>query len=121
MYSGYIESFPIMSIETEDSATVEILENCINDDKFAFLKPVELNAYNSGNFININYFQPTNDKYNLGLYDLNGRKIKTLLEDNTNDGDYEFNIDFNDISSGNYILILQYSDKVITRIISITK
>lgn len=121
LISGDVNSFPIMTIETEDNTEVEVLENCINDDKFVFLEPVGLSASVINDIITIDYFQPTNDIYNLNLYDINGNIVETLLKNNRKNGQYEFLIHTDKISSGSYILMLEYSDKVISRVINITK
>ncbi|MFN3194777.1 MAG: hypothetical protein ACE364_02380 [Chlorobiota bacterium] len=119
--SGNVNSFPLMSIETDDTTEVELLENCINDDKFVFLEPVKLNVNVNNNLILIDYFQPTNDIYNLNLYDINGEIVKTFLHNNRNNGQYEFIVDSDELSSGSYLIMLEYSDKLLSRIINITK
>jgi len=118
---GEVESFPLMSVETDDNSIVEILENCINDDSFIFLKPVGLNAKFIDNSLIINYYQPSNDKYTLSLYNSNGNILLPLLDMNTNSGDFKFEINSSNLSSGQYFILLEYADKVISRSINIIK
>ncbi len=121
LISGIMESFPLMSVETDDNTTVEILENCINDDSFVFLQPVKLNADYIDNNLVINYYQPSNDKYTLSLYNSNGNMLLPLLDMNTNSGDYKFEINSSNLSSGQYFILLEYSDKVISKGVNIVK
>jgi hypothetical protein len=119
--SGEVESFPVMTVETGDNTVVEILENCINDDSFVFLKPVGLNADFIDNSLIINYYQPSNDSYSLSIYNSNGNLIIPVLNNNTESGEYRFDINANKLSSGQYFLILEYSNKLMSRKIQIVK
>ncbi len=50
----------------------------------------------------IEYYVPTNSHVNISIYDINGKKVKTLVNEIKNKGNYKINFDASDLSSGVY-------------------
>jgi len=69
----------------------------------------------------IKYDVPTLDNINISLYDLQGRKLKTLINSTHRPGNYEITLRANDLHSGIYIVKIASGDIVQTRKIALIK
>jgi len=58
----------------------------------------------------IRYSVPTNSIVTIKLYDLNGRLLKTILNEQKNTGDYELNFRSENLQSGTYLYQVQVGD-----------
>lgn len=118
---GTAKSFPIMTIETEDSSFVNVAENCVNTTDYIFTKPVSLNYSIKNNILNLMFIQPTDDIYELRIYDYTGRTEKVLYDGTQGRGEYNSSFDLSNLSSGVYYMVLKYPLEVISKQISIIK
>lgn len=118
---GTTKSFPVMSIETEDETKIEITENCVNTTDYAFTKPVSLDFILNDNILSISLIQPTDDKYELKIYDITGTEERLLFDGNQSRGDHRINMNVSNLSTGIYYLVLSYPNNVITKRISIIR
>jgi len=50
----------------------------------------------------IEYYIPRHSHINISIYDINGKKVKTLVNEIKNKGNYKINFDASDLSSGVY-------------------
>ncbi|HYM20788.1 MAG TPA: T9SS type A sorting domain-containing protein [Candidatus Kapabacteria bacterium] len=57
----------------------------------------------------------------LGIYDLLGREVKQLVFDSNMNGSYSINADISNLNNGQYIVRLETTDGVITRILVVQK
>ena len=68
----------------------------------------------------IRYMLPTEGKVLLQLYDISGRLVKTLVDENKNPGNYELTLNTKNLSAGVYFLSLETEEKrIIERLIII--
>lgn len=121
LVDGSTNSFPNMSVETEDSMNVTITENCVNTTDYRFTKPVSLDYILNDNFLSISLIQPTDDSYKLSIFNITGTEEKLLLDGNQSRGDYNISVNISNLSTGVYYLVLNYTNNVITKRISIIK
>jgi hypothetical protein len=69
----------------------------------------------------ISYNLPSDSYVELTIYDIYGRKIKTLVEENQKAGRYSFKFNANDLASGIYVYILKTDIKVEARKMNLMK
>jgi len=69
----------------------------------------------------ISYNLPSDSYVELTIYDIYGRKIKTLVEENQKAGRYSFKFNANDLASGTYVYILKTDIKVEARKMNLMK
>ena len=70
---------------------------------------------------NIAFSIPNNDFVNLSVYKLNGKKVKTLIKNNYQAGNYKVYFDATGLSSGIYFVKLRTSNKLLTKPIILLK
>lgn len=121
MISGKVQSFPNMTITTEDSSIVEITENCVNNTDFTFVKLLDLSYRLENNILIIDFEQPTDDTYQMELICNTGQTIKTILDGRQGRGVYSENVNVSNLSTGIYYLTLKYADKIVVEKVSIIK
>ena len=61
---------------------------------------------------NINFSLPFDGKVNIELYDVTGRKVKNILNENVSAGNYTRSVSAYDLASGVYIYRLNFSGGV---------
>jgi|GEM_PF-2235345 len=121
LLNGIVQSFPKMSITTEDSTIVEITENCVNNTDFAFVKLLELNYTLNNNNLTINFEQPTDDNYRIELLDNTGQTLRTILDGKQGRGLHIENINVSNLSTGIYYITLRYTNKLVVKKVSLIK
>ncbi len=90
----------------------------IKGDNFAYImREVKDVVYviPDGNIININYGIAKDEKIEMSLYDISGRKIKELYKGYRNKGYYNIKMNKEEIPTGVYMLIYKVGDKVINK------
>lgn len=58
----------------------------------------------------LSFEMPTTDKVSMTLVDVTGRQVLTVYEGTLQQGDYNFNIELNNLDAGLYMLNVQYKD-----------
>ena len=77
------------------------------------------NPFNESTRIEINLREET--AIDLSVYDLMGRKVKTIVRDHRNSGSYILDLNASDLDAGNYYLILETSYGKARSILSIIR
>ena len=121
MISGKVQSFPNMTITTEDSSIVEITENCVNNTDFTFVKLLDLSYRLENSILIIDFEQPTDDTYQMELISNTGQTIKTILDGKQGRGVYTENVNVSNLSTGIYYLTLRYANKIVVEKVSVIK
>ncbi len=121
LLDGTVQSFPNMSITTEDSLIVEILENCVNNTGFEFVKLLELSYRIDNNNLSISFEQPTDDIYEMELIDNTGQNLITILDGKQGRGAHSENVNVSNLSTGIYFLTLRYANKIVVEKVRIIK
>ncbi len=94
------------------------------NDAVAVVKQPELSSvsqqlsYSSGY---IQYYLPENQQVSLTIFNLQGKSIVSVITTLQSSGNHEFKIPTNIFSSGNYMVELKTSNKVISKTINIAK
>jgi len=70
---------------------------------------------------NVKFSVPTTQDVNLSVYDLTGREVSTLVNQNMKAGYHTVTFDAGDLSSGIYLVKLQTSNKIITKSVTLLK
>jgi hypothetical protein len=121
LLNGVVQSFPKMTITTEDSTIVEITENCVNNTDFAFVKLLNLEYTLENNNLSINFEQPTDDNYRIELLDNTGQTIVSILDGKQGRGAYSKSINVSNLSTGIYYITLRYANRIVVEKVSIIK
>ena len=83
------------------------------------LNPAYPNPFNPST--NISYLLPENGEIIISIYDINGRKIETLLQTNQAAGNYTINWNAKDLASGLYFVKLDADEYVKTQKLLLVK
>lgn len=121
MENGKVQSFPNMTITTEDSSIVEITENCVNNTDFTFVKLLDLSYRLENNILSIDFEQPTDDTYKMELISNTGQTMITILDGKQGRGIYSENVNIGNLSTGIYYLTLRYANKIVVEKVSVIK
>ena len=109
LYNIYAQSISHESqLSIEDSYPVELS-----------LTSVYPNPFNPE--VNINFYNPSSEKISVNIYDLNGKLIETLYNNQLNSGSHTFTWNAEKYSSGIYVVRLKSSASVISTKISLMK
>jgi len=89
-------------------------------------QPVSFNLYQNypnpfNPFTTIRFDIETGGKVNLEVFDILGRKVKTLISDELQSGHHELKFDASELASGQYIYRLVSGDKQISRMMVLMK
>ena len=87
-------------------------------DEFS-LNEVYPNPFNAQT--TINYSVPSTEFVDISVYDINGQKIKTLINQSINSGRHEIHWNAGDIPSGVYFIMLSSDNFVETQHITLMK
>ena len=106
-----------------DSLKFKYIVSGINEKKEIPNKYILNNAYpNPFNLkTKLRYSVPINSKIEINLYDILGRKIKTLFDKNNISGSQELTIDGSGLSSGIYFVVLVSKNIVLSKKIILLK
>ena len=63
----------------------------------------------------ISYNLTTNSQVNISIYDINGRLIRTIVDEKQTTGNHQVNWKLNDLSAGIYFYTLKTDDQVVSR------
>lgn len=90
-----------------------------NDNMVKFDLNVSLSIVK--NFADVRFYTPTLAHINLTVYDINGKAVKTLLDENKETGNYTIRLDTKDLASGIYFARVESSNYKETRKLILVK
>lgn len=80
--------------------------NTENISDFGFEMKLSCRSNPASSFTYINYFLPSNQEVTLGIYNINGQRIKQLIRETQNSGRHEVPCNVSDIPNGIYYVLL---------------
>ena len=105
----------VLNTETTD---LNVRKNSTNINDFSISNPYP-NPYNP--VTNFDIYIKKNSFVDLSLYNVLGKKIKTIYKGFLFSGKYSYQIEDYNLSSGEYLIRLQSSKRTITKKISLIK
>jgi len=96
----------------------QIVDKSVVPNKYIFFDPYP-NPFNPSTIIS--FYIPIPGSIDIKLFDITGRKIKTLLKSNLPTGFHELNIDGTDLSSGIYFVVLASKNSILSKKIVLVK
>lgn len=105
LYTNPIGYYNTNIISTPTSIQTHLLKNDFD---------IKVYPNPSTSFVTIDYYLPTSKSVTAELFDITGKKVKTILSVNKqNSGHQQLNCDVSEMATGTYILQLNFDDKQI--------
>ncbi|MDP4228114.1 MAG: T9SS type A sorting domain-containing protein, partial [Bacteroidota bacterium] len=95
-----------ISASFEGTSTGVAQINTENISDLGFELKLSCRSNPASDFTHINYFLPSNQEVTIGIYNINGQRIKQLIRETQNSGRHEVSCNVSGIPSGIYYVLL---------------